>query len=67
EIPGGDTKLDINQGVIEDLGLPVKRGRYNVCLKGPIGHDDRLVIAGGSACQKPKKKPEKTERSEKER
>ncbi len=55
EIPGGDTQLDINQGVITELGLDVKTGRYDVCLKGPTGHDDRLVISGGSACQKPKK------------
>jgi hypothetical protein len=59
EIPGG-TELDINQDVITDLGLNVETGRYDVCLKGPIGHDDRLVITGGSACQKPKKQPEKT-------
>jgi Domain of unknown function (DUF4157) len=60
EIPGGDTELDINQGVIEDLGLDVKTGRYDVCLKGPIGHDDRLVVTGGSACHKPKEPPKKT-------
>jgi hypothetical protein len=60
EIPGGDTKLDINQDVITELGLDVATGRYDVCLKGPTGHDDRIVVSGGSACQKPKKQPEKT-------
>jgi hypothetical protein len=55
EIPGGDTKLDINQEVIKDLGLDVATGRYDICLKGPMGRDERLVISGGSACQKPKK------------
>lgn len=59
EIPGGDTKLDINQDVITELGLDVETGRYDVCLKGPTGHDDRLVVSGGSACQKPSKPPEK--------
>lgn len=59
EIPGGDTELDINQEVIKDLDLPVKRGRYDVCLKGPIGHDGRFVIAGGSACRKKKKQSKK--------
>lgn len=59
EIAGGDTELDINRDVIIQLGENVDKGRYNVCLKGPEIHDDRLVVCGGSKCPAPKSSPKK--------
>ncbi len=59
EIPGGDTDLDIQRDVIKQLGEDVDKGRYDVCLKGPEIHDDRLVLCGGSKCPTPKSSPKK--------
>jgi hypothetical protein len=59
EIPGGDTPLDIHIDVIPELGADVATGRYDVCLKGPEGNDDKLVTCGGSKCPKPKSAPAK--------
>jgi hypothetical protein len=55
EIPGGDTPLDIHRDLIPDLGADVATGRYDVCLKGPEGHDDKLSTCGGSKCPTPKR------------
>jgi hypothetical protein len=46
--------LDIHRDVIPELGEDVKTGRYDVCLKGPEGNDDKLGVCGGSQCPKPK-------------
>jgi hypothetical protein len=59
EVPGGDTPLDIHIDVIPELGADVATGRYDVCLKGPEGNDDKLGICGGSQCPKPKSVPGK--------
>ena len=59
EIAGGDTDLDIHIDVIKQLGEAVETGRYNVCLKGPEVHDDRIVPCGGSKCPTPKSSPKK--------
>ncbi|MCE8427120.1 MAG: hypothetical protein J5U19_01845 [Candidatus Methanoperedens sp.] len=58
EIPG-NTDLDIHIDVIKQLGEDVDAGRYDVCLKGPDIHDDRLVPCGGSSCPTPKSSPRK--------
>ncbi|MEK6337410.1 MAG: DUF4157 domain-containing protein [Acidobacteriota bacterium] len=59
EIPGGDTPLDIHRDVIPELGEDVATGRYDVCLKGPEGNDDKLSTCGGSKCPTPKSTPAK--------